>query len=188
MYVNKPAEKQYFIAVVPSEEISEEVTGFKHYIAENFQSKHSLKSPPHITLHMPFKWKEEKEKQLIGFLENFSSGQPAFEVRLKNFSAFPKRVIYIDIVKNEQLEKLYHQLSVAIRKELKIVKDSYKNEGFTPHMTIAHRDLKPAAFGKAWPEFMDKEFERNFLVNHICLLKHNGMNWEIFRRFIFVNN
>jgi 2'-5' RNA ligase len=182
--MSKNQQKLYFIAVVPTEEIYVEATGFKNYIAENFQSKHSLKSPPHITLHMPFKWNEEQETQLINFLANFASGQSAFEIQLKNFAAFPKRVIYIDVVKNEQLENLYLQLSMAMRKNLKIVKDSYKNQGYTPHMTIAHRDLKPAAFDKAWPEFKGRIFEKNFLVDHIGLLKHNGKSWDIFRRFV----
>jgi 2'-5' RNA ligase len=186
--MSKDTQKLYFIAVVPQEDIRSEVTGFKHYIAEHFNSRHSLKSPPHITLQMPFKWKEEKENKLVKFLGDFSSTQIPFEVALKNFSAFPKRVIYIDIVKNEYLEKLYFNLSSAIRKELKIINDSYKNQGFTPHMTIAHRDLKPAAFDMAWAEFKEKPFDKKFLVDHICLLKHNGKSWDIFERFSFYGN
>jgi 2'-5' RNA ligase len=181
-------QKLYFIAVVPNEDIVSQVTDFKKYIAENYQSRHSLKSPPHVTLHMPFKWKENKEKLLIDFLDKFSLQQNSFDVELRNFSAFPRRVIYIHVVENRTMAELYQQLSSEIRKSLKIFNDSYKNQGFTPHMTIAHRDLKPAAFDKAWAEFSGRGFEKDFCVDHICLMKHNGKNWEIFKRIWFGKN
>jgi 2'-5' RNA ligase len=178
--------KLYFIAVVPHEQLVEEVTQIKNYIAEHFESKHSLKSPPHITMLMPFKWKEEKESLLIDFLQNFSSGRPAFEVKLKDFNSFPRRVVYIDVEKNQQLKNLYLDLNAAIRKELKLIKDStYKNQGFAAHMTIAHRDLKPAAFDRVWAEFKTKSFDNYFQVDHICLLKHHRRNWDIHKRFKF---
>ena len=40
----------------------------KQEFANRFNSKAALRSPPHITLHMPFKWKEEKEVKLIDVL------------------------------------------------------------------------------------------------------------------------
>lgn len=183
--MDKDRLKLYFIAVVPPAQICEEVTVLKEYIAENFKSKHALKSPPHITLHMPFKWKEENEGQLEKVLENFSAGQGVFEAELRNFSAFPKRVIYIDLVKNKNLEDLFYGLTKVVRKELKLDNESYKGQGFTPHMTIAHRDLKPAAFTQAWPEFRERAFEKKFLIDSICLMKHNGRSWDIYRKFGF---
>ncbi len=39
-----------------------DVQKLKEEMAERFQSKASLNSPPHITLHMPFKFPERKEE------------------------------------------------------------------------------------------------------------------------------
>jgi len=50
----------YFIAIVPTSPLSEELLAWKQYFQEHYQSKAALNSPPHITLHMPFEWKEEK--------------------------------------------------------------------------------------------------------------------------------
>ena len=179
----------YFIAIIPPDEISEKVTAIKKYFAESFNSKGALKSPPHITLHMPFWWKSKKEEELVDFLKDFALRQEPFKVELKNFGAFPKRVIFVDIVKNDHLTILYKNLTRDIRSHLKIMKESYKNRGYNPHMTVAFKDLKPQAFTAAWPEFKERIFEYKFMVDNIILLKHNTKFYdfkmilsEIFRK------
>lgn len=183
----KPDEKElYFIALTPPGEISEKATAFKNYFAEKFNSRHALKSPPHITLHMPFKWNPEKEKDVTDFLESFSSAQKPFEVRLNGFGSFPRRVIYIDVESNELLAKLYSDLASEFRAKLNIFNSGYKNEGFTAHITLAHRDLRPAAYNEAWQEFREKKFDRSFNAEKLALLKHNGKHWEILKEFPFL--
>lgn len=185
---NTQATKQlYFIAIVPPISVQEEVTALKHEIAQKYNSRHSLKSPPHVTLIMPFKWKEEKENAIIDFLRAFALKRSPFSIHLRGFGAFPKRVIFIDVEKNELLHVLASDLLSAIRKELKILMETYKNKGFTAHMTIAHRDLKPVAFEQAWNEFKDKQFDQELLINHISLLKHDGHQWKVYKDFKFEN-
>ena len=46
---------RFFIAILPPETIQREITDFKEEIARDFKSSHALKSPPHITLLMPFR-------------------------------------------------------------------------------------------------------------------------------------
>lgn len=175
----------YFIALTPPPEISEEVVRLKNYFAQRFNSRHSLKSPPHITLYMPFRWAVKKEQSLVDFLSAFSEKQQPFHIRLNGFGSFPRRVIYIDVAYSEELAGLYSRLSSGIRKNLNIIKDSYKNEGFTAHMTLAHRDLRPSGYNEAWPEFRDKVFDYTFAADRISLLKHNGRHWDILREFPF---
>ena len=67
------SESLYFIAVLPSEEIHEEITVLKHEIAEKYESKHALRSPPHITLHMPFKWKDKRFEDLVNVMKGLTS-------------------------------------------------------------------------------------------------------------------
>ncbi len=177
----------YFIAIIPPLTIQDEVIALKNEMSQKYNSRHALKSPPHITLLMPFKWKEEKESIIEDFLKTFALLRSPFNIRLNGFGAFPKRVIFIDVVKNELLYTLANDLLSAVRKELKILVETYKNKGFTAHMTVAHRDLKPMAFEEAWKEFRDKPFDREFLVNHISLLKHDGHQWRVYKDFKFEN-
>ena len=68
-----PDKNRYFIGIVPPFPIFEQVLEVKHYFRDHFQSKAALQSPPHITLHMPFDWKDKKEAELIDSLQKLSS-------------------------------------------------------------------------------------------------------------------
>jgi 2'-5' RNA ligase len=50
---------------------------------------------------------------------------------------------------------------------------------FNPHMTIAYRDLTKENFLKSWPEFETRAFRESFIVDHVCVLKHNRQKWEV---------
>ena len=149
---------------------------------EAFGAKAALRSPPHITLHMPFKWKMEKEGVLVESLESLAMQLQTFEVKLQNFSCFEPRVIYVDVVECEGLSHVKKEVMDVSRKvwKLDLPRDM---RGFHPHITIGFRDLKKPMFYKAWEEVKDKLFVANFEVNAISLLKHNGKHWEEFRKF-----
>jgi 2'-5' RNA ligase len=177
--------KQYFIALIPPPPISDDALRLKNYFRDQYNSKASLNSPPHITLHMPFKWKEEKEHELIEAFGKFSLGRPSFKIELHNFSAFVPRVIFIDVVPNDILSQLSKELHRFCKRELNLFNASYKDQPFHPHLTLAFRDLKKPMFEKAWAEFQERKFAARFDVESIVLLKHNGKIWEVFKEFLF---
>jgi 2'-5' RNA ligase len=172
--------KQYFLAIIPPSPIYEEALELKNYFKQKFNSKASLNSPPHITLHMPFRWKEEKEADLIDTLSKFKSGVAPFQLRLQNFNSFAPRVIFIDVAPNEQLVSLQKRLLKYCKKELNLFNADYKDQVFHPHLTLAFRDLKKSVFTEAWQEFNSKSFSAEFVVDKFDLLKHNGRVWESF--------
>jgi 2'-5' RNA ligase len=178
---DKKSENLYFIAIVPPEPVYGEALALKHLFKERYNSKAALNSPPHITLHMPFKWKESKEAGLIASLEAFSVKQNPVELRLNNFSAFEPRVIFIDVMKDEELELLQKQLKRFCKTELNIFNADYKDLAYHPHLTLAFRDLKKPEFYQAWEEFKEKKLEATFLVDAIALLKHDGNEWKVFK-------
>lgn len=178
--MKKQINKQlYFIAIIPPPPILEEVMALKNYFKEKYNSKASLNSPPHITLHMPFKWKEEKENMLIERLSSFCQSQEAFEVWLMNFGCFTPRVIFIDVVKNEALQNLQKDLHRFCKKELNLFNATYKEDAYHAHVTLAFRDLKKPEFVKAWEELNERKFNAKFSVSSILLLKHDGERWQI---------
>jgi 2'-5' RNA ligase len=177
--------KQYFIALVPPSPLYDDALRFKNYFKEQYNSKASLNSPPHITLHMPFRWKEEKESELVSSLSEFTLGREPFKLQLVNFDAFVPRVIFINIVPSELLTTLYKDLHRFCKRELNLFNASYRDQGFHPHMTLAFRDLKKPMFVKAWEEFQERKFSATFLIDKIVLLKHNGKIWEIFKECSF---
>ncbi|MGK7391244.1 MAG: 2'-5' RNA ligase family protein [Candidatus Cyclobacteriaceae bacterium M2_1C_046] len=186
-----PKKKQnplYFIALVPDGEVHDEIMSIKHEFAENYNSKAALKSPPHITLYMPFRWKEEKEDKLFEVLEKLSMENKNHQVELENYGKFGTKAIYIDVKENEQLSSLQKNLIRSFKRELKIIDEGFEERPFHPHMTVAFRDLKKPMFWKAWnEEYKDKPFNASFQANGIILLKHDGKMWQIYKNFPLKN-
>lgn len=176
-------ERQYFVAIVPPSPIYEEALQQKEYFKVKYNSKASLNSPPHITLHMPFKWVEKNEDELVEELGRFALANTALTINLNGFSSFPPRVIFINIETTPELENLQKELHRHVKRKLNLFNANYKELPFHPHLTLAFRDLKKPNYQKAWEEFVDKNYQASFVADKITLLKHSGSVWEVFRHF-----
>ncbi len=167
---------KYFIAVIPPEPIATDIYKLKEYVRDTYQSKGALNSPTHITLHMPFEFKDEE--RLVTTLDHFQV-EP-FNIELRDFGCFEPRVIFIDVVKNEALNSLQTRLMSFCKKELNVFNADYGDRAFHPHVTIAFRDLKKPGFYGAWKEFQSRKYSANFQCHKISLLKHDGRIWQEF--------
>lgn len=169
----------YFIAIIPPIKLKEELMELKRQFGAKYNCKASLNSPPHITLHMPFRYSEKKEEHLIDVLKKSIQLSP-FVVELNGFSAFPPRVIFINTELTDSINLVFDQVKKTMR-SLNIFNAGYQDRGFHPHLTIAFRDLKKSIFPKAWEEYEQKSFEATFIVEEVMLLKHNGHNWDEYK-------
>jgi len=176
-------EKLYFVAIVPPSPIYEEAFEQKVYFKTKYNSKASLNSPPHITLHMPFKWVERNEDELSSALTTFACENDPVFIKLNGFSSFPPKVIFINVEITAELERLQRNLERNFKRQLNIFNAKYKELPFHPHLTLAFRDLKKPNYQKAWEEFVDKNYQATFMANKIALLKHSGSVWEVFQEF-----
>src|SRR5688572_23852130 len=111
--------QKYFIAIIPPEPVFSEIEKVKLDVSQKYNNKSSLRSPAHITLHMPFEMKEAKEEYLIRTIAEFKFTNN-FSVELKNFSCFEPKVIFIDVAPNETLNTLQKQLVFHIKSNLNI--------------------------------------------------------------------
>lgn len=173
------SESLYFIAIVPPKDVQEEITALKHEIAEKYGSKHALRSPPHITLHMPFKWKDKQYEELVEVIKTLNQDLDSFEIRLKDFDFFEPRVVFVNVVENEKLNQLQKEVVDVCRKQLKLDNANYKNRPFHPHVTIGFRDLKKRMFYEVKKEFERRAVSFAFRVAEITLLKHDGKKWNV---------
>ena len=178
-------EKLFFIALVPQEALLEELWDLKKNFSEHYDTKAALRSPPHISLQMPFKWKEKKEGQLILSLENFVKDRTGFDVVLRDYGAFPPRVIFVDVVLSDELKALKKELNQWLASKLNIYNTRGPERPFKPHLTLAFRDLKKSDFYLAWEEFKDRDYDSGFLARAVTLLKHNGKYWDVLKDFNF---
>lgn len=173
----------YFVALLPPQDIQDYANQIKQYFADNYASSHAQKSPPHITLQPPFEWVDHDVSCLEAAVWQFACRQQVFSVTLNGFAAFPPRVIYIDVVRNQELLTLQANLMAHMEASVGIVDQVGKQRPFAPHMTVAFRDLTKQNFQAAWPEFAHRQLYFEFTANKLTLLKHDGRRWNIQSEF-----
>jgi len=169
----------YFIAVVPPLPEREKLWSLKREFSEKYATKAALRSPPHITLHMPFQFRNDREQILINTLGKVYQDFPEFDVCLNGYGAFPPRVIYADVGANELLHQLQKDTMALMKKAFHIFNANYRERPFRPHLTLAFRDLKKGMFHQAWEEYQEKELTICWRTKSVALLRHNGRQWEI---------
>lgn len=174
----------YFIAFVPPAPVFEEALKLKQYFKETYHSKAALNSPPHITLHMPFKWKIEKEEKLITELKEFTAKNEPIKICLDGYGAFAPRVIYLNVVTSEPMLLFQKALEKFCKRRLNLFNANRLDHPFHPHLTLAFRDLKKEAFNTAWEEFRKRDYKAEFIADRLTLLKHTGNVWDVYKEFI----
>ena len=167
----------FFIALLPDEAIQAEITRFKLYASRHFNSSRARGSPPHITRLPPFSWPEETLPRLEDSLSAFAAGEKGFSQALRHFDCFRPRVVFVDVVRNDALWGLQARLELRLRAELGL--EQKNAHPFHPHVTVAFKDLKRQAFEGAWAYFSAIEYERQFEATEICLLEHDGRQWQV---------
>ncbi|MGI0490018.1 2'-5' RNA ligase family protein [Pantanalinema rosaneae CENA516] len=173
----------YFIALLPPPEIQAETTAIKQHFSDRYHSRAALKSPPHITLQPPFKWEADHLANLHQQLHEFALQQTAVPIALEGFAAFPPRVIYINVLKTPELLALKAALMAHLATTLNLSDPVEQRRPFSPHLTVAFRDLTRQHFKTAWADFQHRPFSAQFTVSHLTLLRHDGKRWQIHREF-----
>lgn len=168
--------QKYFLALLPPPEILTRVTDIKLRLREEFGLKYALKSPPHITLKMPFSYNEANERLLVERLEGFMEGREPFTVRIAGADSFGNRVVFLGVEKSQPLLQLQHDLKVFCKRELHLV-DELSDRNFHPHMTVAFRDLKPRQFTEVRGLVTEIAFHAEYSVGEICVLKRVDGTW-----------
>ncbi|MBX2870802.1 MAG: 2'-5' RNA ligase family protein [Saprospiraceae bacterium] len=175
----------FFIAILPPRDLQQEVTSFKEYASTHFNSKHALRSPPHITLISPFRWPVADRNSLNRFLDSFRFLSSPFDLKLQDFDCFAPRVIFVDVKTEPLLVEMQEQLKTEIERALGV---EHKGPfGFHPHMTIAFRDLEQSVFPQAWAYFSEQSYLRTFTVENLTLLRHQVDGWQVEGSFSLQN-
>lgn len=175
-----------FLALLPPIRLSEEINELKQEFAKKYNSKRALRLPAHITLVPPFRLTEDRSGELFATLEDFCKKFSEMKVSLKDFGAFPPRVIFIEVSNPEEIRPFRDQLLTILRNFLP-GEEINKGRAFRPHITLATRDLSRQNFYPAWKEFEHRSFEAHFSVAGLFLFRHNGKTWDNKTEFKFQN-
>ncbi|MGB3518161.1 MAG: 2'-5' RNA ligase family protein [Elainellaceae cyanobacterium] len=171
-----PGEYRFFVALIPPPEVQEAALQIIQELGDRFQTS-TAKAPPHITLYPPFLWTESD--RLLETLTAIAQTQAPIDITLSGFAAFPPRVLYLHVEPTPGLMALQTTLSQQLEQRLGIVDPVEQRRGFTPHLTVASRNVTRATFRTAWSDLQHRGFRANFRSDRLSLLRHNRRYWEV---------
>ncbi len=177
----------YMIAIIPPEPIYSEVKEFQLYFADHYKSKEAFRRPSHITIVPPFTISSSEEDALKKFILSFCATRKPFEISLNGFDTFSNTTIFVAPEKNDNLKTLSKELSRSFYKQFQVDGGRGPGYGFHPHMTVGFKDLTPDQHALAWQEFSNTLYRRRFILDQLCLLRHNGKEWIIIEKAILAN-
>ncbi len=176
--------QKYFLAIVPPEPVYSKSNGIKEELKRVFNLKYALKSPPHITLKMPFSYNEAKEEYLLSRLSSFLEGQSGFQLRISGISTFGQRVVFQKIAPSDSLIQLQSGIKQFCKRELHLV-DELSDRNYHPHLTLAFKDLKPDKFEGVVNLCKELQFDSEFLADRLVLLKRVEGRWKMHGEILF---
>ena len=178
---------RYFIAIIPPEPIEKEIFKLKTEVSQHYFSHAALKSPSHITLHMPFTLEKKVECRFLENINEWNIYSPAFHLELSGFSHFRSKVIFISVIENQTLNKLREVVVDYMKLNFNIFNQADDRKPFHPHITIAFRDLKKNQFDLAWNNFSSRVFNANFTCESVWILKWNNQEWIKLKEIKLIN-
>ncbi|POY36918.1 hypothetical protein C3K47_07590 [Solitalea longa] len=171
----------YLLAILPIEEVAQEVIQWKKHMAETYNASYGLKVLPHITLKQPFTIDDSFIPSLVNELNQFGKQESPFTITLNGFGFFTGKrsdVIYVKISESSALQVFYAKLANFLNSQTNHLLHLDPPNSYAPHMTIAYRDLSTENRKKAWTEFEQLDYIRTLTINEFYLLKHDGRQWR----------
>jgi 2'-5' RNA ligase len=176
--------QKYFLGLVPPPEILQRAQQIKLLIQEQFGIKYALKSPPHVTLKMPFNYNEAKESVLEAKLGDFLKGRKPLELTIRRVGTFGQRVIFLGIEKTPELIDLQSSLKVFCKRELNLL-DELSDRNYHPHLTVAFKDLKSTHFQEVLDLVKRESFEATYCAEKLTILKRSEQKWNLHKELGF---
>lgn len=178
---------KYFIGLLPPPVLETSLHQVKAELKAHFQVKYALQSPAHLTLKMPFRYKEAKEQELVTRFTSLLEEQPSFTLQLKGIGHFGKRNIHHQLAPSNPLLELQAKLRGYCKRYLHLVEE-LSDRNFQPHITIAYKDLKEGHFEEVLAFAKKNAVKAEFLVDRAYLLKNVAGRWKVVAPLIFGNS
>jgi 2'-5' RNA ligase len=175
---------KYFIGLLPPPALETSLHQVKADLKTHFQVKYALQSPAHLTLKMPFRYKEAKEQELVTRLTTLLLEQQSFSLQLKGIGHFGRRNIHHQVAPSSPLLELQTKLRGFCKRYLHLVEE-LSDRNFQPHLTLAYKDLKEGHFEEVLAFVKKNAIKADFLVDRAYLLKNVEGRWKVVAPLIF---
>ncbi|MBJ6108447.1 2'-5' RNA ligase family protein [Hymenobacter sp. BT523] len=166
----------YLLAVLPPEPVYSETWALKQEVHRLTGSRNAVRLPPHITLLPPQRQPDSFEARCTVALTAFAATQGPATVALNGFAWFGERTLFVRVSEPGAIGALHARLVAWCAAHLPEVPT--ESRPFTPHLTLATRDLPPAQVPALRELFAARPYAAEFVVNRLTLFRHSGQLWE----------
>ncbi|MEB3359253.1 MAG: 2'-5' RNA ligase family protein [Synechococcales bacterium] len=181
-----PAKPRFFVALTLPADAHDYANRVIRELGDRYQTR-TAKAPPHITLQPPFLWEMGAIADLEKVIDAVAQSHSPIPISLSGFSAFKPRVLYINVGKTEGLLTLQTNLRLELERQLDILDPKAKSRAFSPHVTVASRNMTPQIFKRVWAELEPRQVSFEFVSDRLTLLIHDGHQWQVRSQFTFAN-
>ena len=165
----------YLVAIVPPEPVLGQVWALKQEVHARTGSRNAVGLPPHLTLVPPTRQPAGFEVDCLRALQAFAATQRPFTVGLAGFGWFGTRTLFVRVTPAAALRSCQAALMAWCAARLPALPPA--THPFTPHMTLATRDLPADQVAALQPEFAARAYAATFEVSGITLFRHDGRQW-----------
>lgn len=163
---------KYYLAILPSEEISEKVAELKCTFKEKFNSKPS-EGVTHLTLFPPFKMDAKYEEDFVRQFQD-DIGSECLNIGdlfLDGLGTFPQGVVFVSVAKTGMI-KHYYQIAKEFCLSFEgLDAYTYVDREYNPHITIGFSSEEHDNFQQVKDYAGSKDFKDKFLMDRIVLLR-----------------
>lgn len=166
----------YLVALLPPEPVFSETWTLKQEVHHLTGSRNAVRLPPHITLIPPVRLPDGFEAKCTAALTDFVATQSVFTVGLQGFAWFGNRTLFVR-VREASTIKTFHA-ALAEWCALHLPEVPRENRPFTPHLTLATRDLPAEQVPELRRLFGSRSYAASFAVESLTLFRHDGQQWQ----------
>ena len=170
----------YMLVVHPDAQTVQDVSMYKHLIAEELGSAPGSFTQAHIALFRS-EFPERYEQVFVTMLEGLVANQSAFTVYTSRIDharqSNGRHMFYVNVANPKPLEDLHKKVLTAFELE---------PASYRPHIALA-RSLQPHQFTQLSPYLSGKVFVRSFHCHSFSLMKRaaGSDRYELVREFNF---
>jgi 2'-5' RNA ligase len=166
----------YLVALLPPEPVLAQTWALKQEVHRLTGSRNAVRLPPHITLLPPFHEAADFDNTCAAALTTFAAAQTSFPVSLEDFAWFGDRTLFVSVSGKAALEAFHAQLLAWCTAHLPTI--PCEARPYTPHLTLATRDLPPAQVPMLRQLFAERTYAATFEVANFTLFRHDGQHWQ----------
>lgn len=162
----------YFIGLTLPEDVSSRIEKEREWMRRTWGNRSGMGTVPHITLIPPFNCSLSTER-LLDILSSVRNER--INAVVSGHGSFGERTIYVAVEENKEMNELQKKLKRVLRENNIPFKDEKK---FTPHITIANRDIKPESFIPSMEYLESLNLHEEFALSSFTLFSFIDYRWR----------